>query len=543
MRDFKESFLREYFTVVAAADKMMSTEKNRELFFDLAKAFLIDDKSADMLWEITQRPSVKDVANLNDVKMNSRVSQYITQIMKVGIGRSEEADMISVKGEAIERAEALELIAAQERSNESVFQNIVFKAGEGCLAAIRLLAIMQLKGIFIEKDVESGLKNLARAATWNDVGAGVMYLYYGGGYQGESMCNRLLTILEYRCFKDLANLVGFNYAQYATGKSDEVAILLEKAFGVCVLDRQSYCATKARIMFSDIISLSGKEAIIYSMDIKQLHSPICDLPLKLKTNVECEIYEEAFKGAVLQRPFEQKHILREARNFDLCKTLGYMPMCLHMDSSVVMRENIENIRRLLPKANVEVIEVRGLTADDMARGYNNIFIKSCEEDKFNVYVLVFRGMIDNSVMEEALKFLQASKRRSFRLSSGVELDLSCILPICVCDSVNDKILKKYCNMIDLADVSADEKRALTDDILSRKAQLYGIDAVKLDDNARLLLEQLSVDNIERSLDRAILNNRDKCGSLVLSMQVLGKILADYKSNNKFGFGGSINEDK
>ena len=543
MKDFKEQFLSEYFIAETMVDSMMDEEQRKSLFFSLSRAFLIASDSAKELWEISQREQVKEIVTASDFNMYGRINQYVTQIMKTSLEHNEEENMIAVKGGAIELTAAFELPQREDVSKESIFKAIVFKAGEGCIMAMRLLGIMQIEGIYIDKDVSSGLKNLERASKWNDINASMLYLYYGGEDHGEDCCNRLLSVLESRCLRGLANVVKEAYPQYATGKRDDIARFLEKAFGVSVLDRELYCRTKARIVFSEILPLSNKEAIIFSMDAKQLHSPVCDLPLKLKRDMDYSLDVSAFDEMIFQRPNEQEKILREAENFDLCKLAGYMPMCLCSDSSVVMRSYVEAIKGLLPKANIEVIEVRGLSADDLIRGYSNIFVKSCDEEKFNVYVMVFRGMIEAKVMEESLKFLQSFKRKEFRLSSGVELDLSSILPICVCDQVNDEILKRYCHVINLADADASEKSRLVDDILQRKASLYGIEDIALEEDVRPSIEQLCVDNIERALDRAILAGRKKSGKMMLGMKLLGQIILDYKSNNKFGFGGSINEDK
>lgn len=542
MKDFKEQFLSEYFIASTMVDSMMNEEEKKSLFFSLSQAFLIDTQIAKRLWEISQRQRVREIVTANDFNMYGRINQYITQIMRASLNSDEEESMIAVKGGAIEDTAAFELPQREDISKESIFKAIVFKAGEGCIMAMRLLAIMQIEGIYIDKDMSSGLKNLQRASKWNDVNASMLYLYYGKEDK-ERCCNRLLSVLEKRCLKDLAKVVIGAYGQFVTGKRDDVAEFLEKAFCTAVLDRDLYCRTKARIIFSDIMPLSNKEAIIFSMDAKQLHSPVCDLPLKLKRDMDYSLDGSAFENMIFQRPDEQEKILREAQNFDLCRLAGYMPMCLCSDSAVVVKSYIEAIKRLLPKANIEIIEVRGLGADDLNRGYNNVFVKSCDENKFNVYVMVYRGMIDAKVMEESLKFLQSFKRREFRLSTGVELDLSSILPICVCDQVNDEILKRYCHVINLADADLGEKRRLVDEILTRKAKLYGIEEISLEEDVRPSIEQLSADNIDKALDRAILAQRKKSDRMMLGMQMLGKIITDYKSNNKFGFGGSINEDK
>lgn len=276
------------------------------------------------------------------------------------------------------------------------------------------------------------------------------------------------------------------------------------------------------------------------MDNKQRRSPICDLPLKLSLKQPIDLNMRAFDNFVLPRQEEEECILKEAQNFDLRRMSNYTPTCLCSDSSVLLQYYARAVKKLVNGANVQVIEVGDLNRSDIEASDKNVFIRKCDEDKLNVYILSFRGVIAPDIMEVALDFLKSSKRKAFNLTQpALQLDLSGILPICVCDRANDVALKKFCNVINLQSVSQEEKGLIIDDMLAHKAKQYGIEAISIDGEVKMSLQRLSTDNIERALDRCILANRNNGGSLVLDETKLGKIVEEFKAINKYGFGGSI----
>ena len=63
----------------------------------------------------------------------------------------------------------MRLINAGNDTKASVYANIVDKANAGQVTALRLYGVLRCAGIFFEKQLHDGLKNLTRAARWNSV--------------------------------------------------------------------------------------------------------------------------------------------------------------------------------------------------------------------------------------------------------------------------------------------------------------------------------------------------------------------------------------
>ena len=541
MRMINEKFLNQFFLFMAPVKNATSKEQEKQVFFSLAKAYLLDEESANELWEVTQSPAVSQIKEESDYLRYCRTQQYVKEILNMPSEEDElQAKVVAIKGSALSQATDSELIPDKEEVWGKIKTHLISRANEGCVSALTTLAIMQIHGVCVSKDENSGLKNLRKAERWNDVDGAMLYLYYCKKDRQECF-DRIITSLEMRYETTLANAIKNAYPQEAKEyKRNAIACLIEKAVSASVLDREEFCAPKARILYSKILSYQDKEVAIFSMDDKQRRSPICDLPLKLDSNYAIEIDQNAFDGMVIRRPKEQSLILREARNFDLRTTANYTPLCICADNSVLLQYYVGATSRLVKNANVVYIEVGDLAKKDVDATSNNVFVRKCDEDRANVYILSFRGEIAPDAMELALDFLRTPKRRAFGLTiPSVQLDLSCILPICVCDKFNEGILRKLCAVVDLASVSQEEKCSIIEEMLQRKARLYGIEQISIEKDVQSSVAKLSADNISKALDRAILANRDKADKLVLDEAMLGDIIDEFKTINKYGFGGSI----
>ena len=539
MRVIEEKFLNEFFLLLAPVKNVMTKEQEKQVFFSLSKAYLLDEKSANELWDITQSPIVSQIKEQSDYLRYCRTQQYVREILRIGSEADAlQAKVVAIKGSALLQVADCQLIPENEETWGKIKVHLISRAGEGCVSALNALAIMQIHGICIDKDENSGLKNLRKAERWNDVDGAMLYLYYCKN--GRQDCfNRIMTSLQMRYETSLADALKKAYPQEAEAyKRSSIAALVEKAMDASVLNREEFSAPKARILYSNVLSFQDKEVAIFSMDDKQRRSPICDLPLKLDSNNIIEINEEAFDGMAVRRVQEQKSILREARNFDLRVNSNYTPLCICADNSVLLQYYVSAITKLVKNANVEYIEVNDLKKTDIDATSNNIFVRKCDEDRANVYILSFRGEIDPEAMSFALDFLRTSKRRAFGLTAPcVQIDLSCILPICVCDKLNEGILRKLCNVVELASVTQEEKSGIIKDLLKSKALLYGISQISIEKGAERTVVDLSADNISKALDKAILANRDTAGGLVLDESMFEDIINELRTFNKYGFGG------
>ena len=259
-----------------------------------------------------------------------------------------------------------------------------------------------------------------------------------------------------------------------------------------------------------------KERQIFTEN-KDRISDIGDFPLKLSfRNIEFD--SSAFAALPVKREAEKKKIIRGIENGDLRKLSTYQPMCLCGESEYLKNMYADAIALgLKGKTHVERFEVADITEYDLEPSENNIFLRGCNEDKNNVYLLLFSGHIRETVMQRVEEFLKTEKRRKYRLHHpGVVIDLSAVLPVCLCDEENANRLRALCDVIALAPVKEAEKKALICDMISVKEKLYDVEKLEADEGAMRYLYARSLDDADELLDRAKKNGaEDDCTVLVM----------------------------
>ena len=196
------------------------------------------------------------------------------------------------------------------------------------------------------------------------------------------------------------------------------------------------------------------------------------------------------------------------------------------------------ITNLFGDAHIEEISVADLCTYDVEPSINNIFIRSCDEDKNNVFILSFVGDIDDTIVSAACDFLQSAKRKKMRLvRPGIEIDLGAILPICVSDRKNFQMLARYCEKIEITDPSQNEMPILIQESASEKKRQYGISELNIEESVMNKLCSISIDGAEAVLDIAIATNRDGENPIELTEETTNVCFNKRVSTRKFGYGG------
>ncbi|MCH5155870.1 MAG: sel1 repeat family protein [Clostridiales bacterium] len=528
-----ELLLQEYFLFRCALGKIV--KDNKRIFDTLSKIFLIDGNSADKLFALTQNDIVCDVNTHADYMRFCRIKKYVAD----GGGSDDIPpdidDVIAVKGGALEKATALKLDGTR-LTEAAVFRKITDGAARGTVAALRILGFILCEGIYVDRDVNAGIKSLEKAAQWNNAEGILAALYYNQNGRAVNI-NRLHTVADGTVYRSFTAAAELEYGRKADGTVFE-SVLLNKAFALGKLTPDTYAAPYARIIFSIVLSPRDKEHTMFS-NSEQAISDIGDLPLKLHGEVgapDCAALAEI----PLVRQKAHDRIRRCLFNSDLMRRSEFRPLCVCSDSQYVRRLYARFIRTAFIKAHVEFIDVAGLDAHDLQPSGKNIFVRSCDEDAANVYLMSFAGSIAAGVMQAATEFLQSRRRKKFSLvNPAVVIDLGSVLPVCFCDKTNARELKKYCDVVTIDGVTADEKPTLFNDMLCTAKRLYGVGSVTIDGVAQSRLTDMSVDGAASAIDSVVKFNRDK------SETVITPALIDEcgvrTEKNRYGFGGDGDE--
>lgn len=262
-----------------------------------------------------------------------------------------------------------------------------------------------------------------------------------------------------------------------------------------------------------------------------------DLPLKLSTR-KFTYDSSAITGLSLNRAEEQSNIIQNALNSDIRHFSTFKPICLCSDSKFMRSYYAKAINKLFTDANSAEISVVDLAPHDFEPGTNNVFLRNCDEDRNNVFIISFVGDINEQAEKEVCDFLQGDKRRKMHLvRPNIEIDLGSVLPICLCDKANAQMLSRYCDKVEISNPTKEELPVLVRELISEKEKQYEIKGLRIEKSVMDKLCTLTIDSVETALDLAITANRSGSSELTLTNENASKYIKKRESARGFGYGG------
>lgn len=525
-----ELFLSEYFVLTASVGRFAAD--SRDLFTRLSKIFLIDKAEADELFELCDKEAVREIVTEQDYLRHQRMQHYFALTGEKSASDCNVDELIRVKGNALANASKQKLHFDPHASRNAEYASLLTAASGGLVSAIKILGFMQCEGIVLEQNVKAGLKNLTKAANWNDCVGTLALLYYTDFNRSYNM-SRLRMIVDGTPFEDLFRRALKAYGAVVTDSISEVR-LLERAFASAKLNRSVYNPVSARILYGDVLTLKDKEQAMFSTDTGKL-GLLSDLPLKLSESRITAVDVVGISDAVLFRPIEHRRVITALGNADLRTCEQYRPLCLASDSPYVLNMYARSIRSQDEDCRYEVINVANLTGYDLEPSVNNVFVRCIDEDVDNRFLMFFVGNVPDKVLDYVKNFLVTSRRAKFHLNTpNVTLNLSSVLPVCFCDKRNARLLEDILDVVYLADVSDAELPQAVADVMASKAELYGVD-ITLQGTAYDVFADCNVDKAERLIDAVVRNHRRDGKTIVLTRS----LVAEYAfggNSKRIGFG-------
>lgn len=533
-----ESFLFQYFLTQALLGEF---NDGKNLFRVLGKIFCITDDEISSLFNLTQSGAVSEISTEEGFKRYKRIKQYNALVGNASGYTKDEELLIAIKGNAIVSAVKYGLDAGREATRTQVADKLLSGAENGNIAALRLVGILKCEGMLFEKDMVGGVAQLTKAMRWGDVCATLAMFTYSDVDKFQ-LFKVLNASVKNTPFEFLPKTVADFYGVIAEGCDEEVS-LVRRAINANRLNKDTFDPMYARLIFSEAIGIKDKERIVFSEN-KETVSETCDLPLHLKYGDIC-LDEEAIGGVPLNRQDEFDGVISGLYSSDLRTLNTFRPMCLSCDSDYVTERYLSAIERALPTAHIERIVVGELREYDLQPTKNNVFVRGLDERSNNVWLLIFKGEISEGVIEAVTAVLRSEKRRKFQLyHPTVCLDLSSVLPICICDGENAAKLKNLVELIPLAAVNSAEKPDAIGEVVERKRTDYSFGKVTLTSEVVERLCAMPVESAEKVLDKVLRQNRRKSLILNIDMDIVKPHLdRATHANNAYGFGGVDDESK
>lgn len=527
----EEMFLRDFFTFDVVVGRFCDEQ---ELINCLANVYYIDDERVKVLSALATSKTIRNIVSLKDYKRYRRLRQY-TEACKLKSSVTEaEDDVLTIKGKALYATSDCGLIDAGNNTKASVYANIVSKAKVGQVTALRLYGVLQCAGIFFEKQLHNGLKNLTRAARWNSIESILALLRFDVSNH-RIYTDMLYTLATGTPYEDIS-IKAQRYHAIKSPKKIMECILLSKVFGRGQVTPNVYLPAYANLLYSEVISFKDKEKLLLSENKESIASYI-DLPLKLTMQkFTCDV--SAITDLSITRAEEQNAIIQNALNSDIRHFDSFKPLCLCSESRYMRNYYMSAIAKIYGNAHIKTISVADLNPCDFESSMNNVFIRNCNEDKGNVFIMSFVGDISDMAVKESCNFLQGAKRSKMRLiRPSVEIDLGVVLPICFCDKGNAQMLSRYCDKIEIATPNQEEQSILIRELITAKKEQYGIEGLNVEEGVMSKLLSVSIDAAETALDLAIVANRHGDQQLTLTEENANKFIKKREPSRVFGYGG------
>ncbi len=522
-----ELMLNGYYEACVALGDLLC---DREITFNaLCDICLIAKDERKELFEKAESKEISSINSEGEYNLHCRVSKFV--------GKNSPLDeIIGVKGRAISELSEIGFNVGTQNSVISLRKEITNLAEIGKIPAMRLWAFLQAEGILTPKDLKGAQINIDRISRWGDVFGILMALYYGDA-RGADMA-KLKYALELLPDDGL-----YKKAVRKYGKPDDADLsdraLLEKLFCAEVIKRDSYSRLYSRIIYNGVLGVRDKERLAFSP--KEVLQEVGDLPVKLSASAINLSRSRKLVGMPISRKEELEKICASLYNSDLRSRDNYRPLCICCNSPYVLRLYADAIAKWAEGAHVERIDASTLTDYDFAPSKSNIFVRSCDEDSENIYLIFMTNGDATLRLSGIIPFIKGGGRRQFRLNNpAICLDLSNILPICLCTPENARHLKGICDVVDVSSVSSEEKEQVFDYMLKSMASDYCIPSATLSEEAKTLLMAQTADNAERILDGTVLANRVRGSKLVLTKSQLQQAMSANVNKVSLGFGGNYN---
>ena len=535
LNSMSELFLNNYFYITALVGNFLGN--GEKLFYRLAKMFLVPREEAEELYKIMDSPEVRQVSTLNNYNQRNRLLEYYDLLGARLQSPPEYDEVIRIKGNALAALKGTPLDIKANAPRQVVYNTLIAAANAGLVNALFACGVLQCEGIFFDKNFKAGLKKLNNAADWLDIASLLALIEYDEGSRSYNLAR--LEVAAYGThYERLAQAAASSYAILPYSGDLSASVLLKKAFSSDTLKREQYDAKALRILKSDVLRYGDKERLIYTAS-KDLFNTVGNLPLKLGRSNFADMAGSYRLELPFNRPSEKDEIdgwLSRYAN----SGAETRPLCIVCDSEYIQGLYVNALSDALSGAHIACIDTSALTGYDLEPSPSNIFVRNIDEDKFNVFILSARGELNEQMLSSVINFARGSSRRQFHISTlGVALDLSSIMIICFCDKKNAGAFKKYFQVMEVKELSAEERRECLDTIAGTRARAYGLMSAIISDEAYSIMDDCCIDQAEKALDAAIrLNSVNHKDITIMADMIAPHVKNTHKST--IGFGGDTN---
>ena len=540
-----EPFLQQYFLFETLIRDIDESYDCRPLFDELARLFCLPASvETEALYQASRMPTFRAMHDLRSYERFCRLLAFGAESGQDPALTATDRVLLSGKREAL-RVKSELFAKGGHRTDEQLALTLESFAMKGSVEAMTTLAFFEYHGLFFCRDEKTARKRIRLAASWNSLFGNLMGIAYDSEHTDDYYDTLAVTL------SGVGRRRVFTYLCEAGQVCPErtrrhSAKLIEKAFGLSVIDRRVYDAVFAKVAFSGLLSPEDKEKLLLCRK-QDILAPLSDIPFEAKGDTPLTFDREAIGTPPLSRTEERDRILRSITVAVRCPAAVRLPLLITCRDAFVT----DLYRRMLSDgfADTPVIELDAatLTEQDFLPGKENVFLRGLSDTKRTrtVFFLRHAEALSERPLEEMQKMLDFHYRKRFKLfQPPVSLDLSEMFFVLFaserCEAT--EVLAPLCDTVYAEPIADTERGAVIDAIFDERCHAFGQKAVALDSDARRYLIDCGCEQARHLLDdalrRAVYEDRT-----AISLSLVTAIAAERKQHGTptaFGFVGGNN---
>ena len=544
-----EPLLTQFFLIDAICRGFIDEAGRREIFQDLAQVFCVPlnqeteefytAANSEQYKTITDYASYERLCRTIEFAQRSGQNVDLTPVDRIVLAQKREA--MSIQSELFKQTKNL--------TADIIADTLLNTALNGNVDAMVTLSYLEYHGICICQDQESAIKRMSLCAKWNHLFGNLMGIAYDADKQ-EQYYNTLYTILrssnQREVFQYICRFTGYDKPCVKS----PIARIIEQAFGLGIIQRNTYDRIFAKVAFSSLLSAEDKEKLLLSKKQGAIVS-LSDIPFDADREKPFTFDRAAARQLPLPRGAELDKLLCSISPATNNRTDLYQTLLVAGDDAYVADMYVEALKAgFAPDTKVIELDAGTMGMEDFVGAKENFLLRGLSETKQSHTVFMVKDCeeLGDRELEELIKLLDYEYRCKFKLvEPTVCLDLSDVLIILFASETNEKVraLARECDVVWTERITEEEKRMVIDATFRQRAKSFGVGRAELDSAGKSYLAGFKTEQIMRIIDGALKKAAYE-NEQVVTAEALKTISAQQNipgSRRGFGYIGGVHNEQ
>jgi len=502
-----EPFLTQYFLLESICKDFISEAECRDIYEELARVFSVPiNDETELYYETSNSEQYRRISDNSSYERLCRTIEFaesrgqnvgLTEIDRVVLAQKREA--MFAKSEIFKQGKNL--------TRDIIADTLLEKAMNGNVNAMLALSYMEYHGICLCQDKTNAVKRIRLCAKWNHLFGNLMGIAYDAENQNnyyDVLCTILKSSNQREVFKYICDFNGYK----RNCRKNPVAQIVEQAFCLNVVKRDTYDRMFAKVAFSELVSVEDKEKLLLNKRKEAIVS-LSEIPFDVDRKTKLVFEEAKAKQVFLERKDEITDVLCSIfpgvnGRMDLYRTL-----LVASDDDYISEMYLKALKDGFCTTNSVVeIDAGMLTMQDFVGAKENFVLRGLSETKKSRTVFLINNCneIGERELDELMKLLDYEFRRKFKLvEPPISIDLSDVFIVLFSSENNAKVkqLSQECDVVWTKRISDEEKETVIDSVLKNRTKTFGCEQLAVDDDCKEYLHSFETGEIIRIIDGAL----------------------------------------